>query len=357
MKNRSYGFSLVEMLVVIAIGAVLSLLLIPMVFKTRESARAAVCADHLGKLGAALAVVMPQDGGRFSNVYYDAKDFAGGGKWWLDSRTGGERDAFLSEPVKDVLGCPSARGYMRVPVRSAGGQMISAMASYAHNVEMPLIAKVISRVPDPADRVIFYDGVPAAVLGMWEHSATWADATIVRRHAGEANFLFLDGHVERRGEFKAGMFHGACGMDSSLLLQGLAAKDEKEGEWNPFLGVTATIQTQSNNVNNEGQYIHCVLTFGPEIGSGVDPTSVYLLGTSSVAFETPVPMIPPMKTSIDKDGKLVCKVTFDRGQLYSELLKLKQLGSEVAIRVVGVMTNGRPFTGEDANAYFLPGEK
>jgi prepilin-type processing-associated H-X9-DG protein/prepilin-type N-terminal cleavage/methylation domain-containing protein len=356
MKKTTGGFSLIEMLVVVAIGAVLSLLLVPVVFKTRESARAVVCADHLGKLGVALAVVMPQDGGRFSNVYYEAKDFAGG-KWWLDARvnTGGE--ALLSEPVQDVLGCPNARGYMRVPVRNAGGKMINAMASYAHNVEMPLIAKAISRVPDPADRVIFYDGVPAAVLGMWEHTATWADTTIVRRHAGEANFLFLDGHVERRGEFKADMFHGGCGMGSSLLLQGLAGKEEKEGEWNPFLGVTATIQTQSNNVNNEGQYIHCVLTFGPEIGSGVDPTSVYLFGTSAVAFETPVPMIPPMKTSTDKDGKLVCKITFDRGQLYGELLKVKQLGAEVAIRVVGVMTNGRPFTGEDANAYFLPGEK
>jgi prepilin-type N-terminal cleavage/methylation domain-containing protein/prepilin-type processing-associated H-X9-DG protein len=353
MKTNLRGFTLVEMLVVIMIGAVLALLLVPVVLRTRENARAVVCAENLGRLGTALAVVMPEEGGRFSNVYYGTKLFQPE-KWWIDVRSANAgREALLSEPVGEVIGCPSARGYMRVPVRAAGGQVAWLTASYAHNVEMPLIAGALSRVRDPANRVIFYDGAPAAVLGLWEHTPTWPDATIIRRHLDSANFLFLDGHVERRGAFGAELFHG-CPSPSKAALTGLPASEEKEGEWDPFLGLTVTIRTESNNVRNEGTYIHCVLTFGPEIGDGVDPSSVYLLGTSAVGFENPVPMVPPMLTSIDPQGRLVCKVRFDRGQLYGELEKANQLGQEVSIRVVGVMTNGRPFSGADANAYFLP---
>jgi prepilin-type N-terminal cleavage/methylation domain-containing protein len=53
MKTREFGFTLVELLVVVAIIGILVALLLPAVHAAREGARRAQCVDHLRQIGAA----------------------------------------------------------------------------------------------------------------------------------------------------------------------------------------------------------------------------------------------------------------------------------------------------------------
>lgn len=52
--RRRWGFTLVELLVVMAIIAVLMAVLLPAIQSARESARAAACRNHVGQLAKAM---------------------------------------------------------------------------------------------------------------------------------------------------------------------------------------------------------------------------------------------------------------------------------------------------------------
>ena len=61
--HNSKGFTLIDLLVVIAIVAILAALLLPALQRAKESARQTVCAGHLSQLGRAFAQYVNEYGG------------------------------------------------------------------------------------------------------------------------------------------------------------------------------------------------------------------------------------------------------------------------------------------------------
>ena len=59
------AFSLVELLVVLAIGTILISMLLPAVQKVRAMASCTVCSSHLHQLGVAMQMYLDNNGGRF----------------------------------------------------------------------------------------------------------------------------------------------------------------------------------------------------------------------------------------------------------------------------------------------------
>lgn len=200
--KRSLGaFTLIELLLVIAIIAVLISLLIPSLGKARQMARGAACLGNLRSIGQ--AVVMYCDANK---EHFPISSHTAGGllkpDGWLESLQpyGIANTARL---------CPAD------PAR------LLKLTSYATNEHFePLTPGIdfnpITRKPIPGGRPMPFDRVgllprPASVIyayepegeGTTDHLVTHAFATpkdlkaaiAVTRHLGATNFLFADGHA------------------------------------------------------------------------------------------------------------------------------------------------------------------
>ena len=117
-RTRRWGFTIIEMLVVISIIAILAGLLLPVLMRGRGEARTANCISNLHQIGIALQV--------YSQHYGEGKP--SGYPPWITMLTKriGER-AYLDAPK--VLLCPSdgsggAEGGRPDNVRDTGGQII-----------------------------------------------------------------------------------------------------------------------------------------------------------------------------------------------------------------------------------------
>ena len=351
------GLTLIEILVVIGICGVLAMMLVPFLLASREKGRTVVCANNLRSLGVAFTAVMPTRDGYFTNCYYDVSSLRPG-EWWIGLRDEWDKnDPLVQEHTAPSFLCPSARGYVNVVNIQRMGEVVHVPTSYAYNVEMPIIAENFTRVPQPSTRVVLYDGDAASVVGTWNHTLSWPTETIVRRHQGQANFLFLDGHVETRGDFRAEPLH-VCDW-GQLVPEAPAGATPVEDAWESrgasdwVLTASVNLLPVSNNLKNQGNAVQCTIRlFDPE-GCGVDTSTIYMLGLANKAFKHPLPAVPPISTSSD-EGMLVCQVKFDRQLLYDEVTSGDYYGDEVPVKIVGEMNDGRPWEGVDRNAYFEP---
>jgi len=354
-RKRPLGLTLVEMLVAIGICMVLAALLVPLVIVAREKARTVVCADNLRGIGVAFSTILPMQNGYFTGCYYDVTPVRDG-VWWVGMRDPWDRpDPLFQDETAPVFMCPSARGYVRA--LSSTGEPHNAPTTYMYNVEMPIIARNVARVPEPINRVIFCDGDPAAVVGEWQHTRSWPDRTIVPRHRGQANFLFLDGHVETRGAFDAQPFHG-CPWGVTTPRRGpTAGLDEAPeilGPSNWVLQALVDIHPESNNVKNRGNQVQCTIRIPGPVNTSIDLNTVYLIGAAGKPFRRPLQAEWPMHVQRLGNGALLCQAKFDRQDLYEELRAGNFFGKEVPMKVVGQFADGRPFEGVDENCVFEP---
>ncbi len=354
--NRS--LTLVEMLVVMGICMVLSVLCAAAILKSRETARGVVCAGNLKNIGASFSLMLEPQKGYFTNSYYDIARLTEQ-YWWIGTRDrASPADPLVQASLGPSFVCPSAPEYMHTYALTAENGMATISTTYAYNVEMPIIARNVTRVPEPVNRILFYDGDPTAVVGRWEHVRDWPDRTIRPRHSGKANLLFLDGHVEQRGRFDAAPLH-VCewGFTTQPYSSGplLDAGKEGSGLINPLLTGAVDVHQEKNNVKNNGNQLQCTIRIGGVEDVLIDLDSVYMLGILGHPFATPVKAEWPMHTSCDDDGVLG-QLKFDRQTVYRQILAAGQGEGLVGMKVVGLLADGRPFEGVDPNYVFKIGE-
>lgn len=212
---RQRGFTLVELLVVMAIIAILASLLLPTLSRAKTTAQRAKCTSNLRQLG--LAGRMYWDDNDDQCFRYRG-DFTNNGDlyWfgWLERGAEGQRafDATQGALYPYLQGrgveiCPSLNySLARFKLKAQG-----AAYGYGYNLHLSVPLNrppiLISRVTHPSDTALFADAAqvntfqpPASPSNpMLEEfyyvSTNTTEATAHFRHGQKASVIFCDGHV------------------------------------------------------------------------------------------------------------------------------------------------------------------
>ncbi len=214
------AFTLIELLTVIAIIGILAAILIPVVGKVRDSARAASCTSNLRQIGSAVFVYAEDNEGRTPALRYENEDGQLQGYWtrglWTYAgyaeesyRAGlnGFNETVLSA-VETVFHCPSSFGLVDndrqhlmapgVTLRNGDTRsyQLNRQASTTYHgssrvgqrVGMPLGNQLVA----PSRTVMVYEG------SSWDGvSSFFFNVAGMAPHGGATNFLFFDGNVQR----------------------------------------------------------------------------------------------------------------------------------------------------------------
>ena len=211
---RNAGFTLVEVLVVIAIIAVLAALLLPVASRVMEKSRRAKCATHLQSLTKGVLLYMGEHGGKIPYVSYQAPGAMGYGQipWgraiapyldtqWTDDQWRNWTSSTARRGLPDIYYCPSDPG-------PAAGVPTPYDMSYGINVRLTGSYGVGGVNSDPtrvvtvdklSETIVLADGAHAIEDGDVAHfiSNRGDKQPIARRHNGGANIAWLDGHVSQ----------------------------------------------------------------------------------------------------------------------------------------------------------------
>jgi prepilin-type N-terminal cleavage/methylation domain-containing protein/prepilin-type processing-associated H-X9-DG protein len=238
------GFSLIELVIVVAIIALLLSILLPALASAREHARAAVCGSSIRQLAQANLQYVGENAGR---VVPGAPRRSENLRRWHGVR-GSASGAFdgACGPLVPHLGadariraCPS----FAQPVSAAGVAFERSAGGYGYNlaylgrvierntptsnfrVVTDLLGVQLERVRRPAATLMFADAAFAApASGVIEYSfaeprfhpeylrqQARPDPSIHFRHRGGANIAWTDGHVDRQQRtftWRSGLYEG-----------------------------------------------------------------------------------------------------------------------------------------------------
>ncbi len=194
---------MIELLVVIAIIAILAGMLIPALGRAKKAAKATQCLNGLRQLGLATILYADDNEDRMP-----ASSHMSGQKSWvatLPPYLNYQVNATNLGAATNILLCPvEKRGSGRLFSYAANDFLLN-MATFPGNVN-PMARK--TQVAGPSDTVwmteseetllnqdhFHFAGSPADGDGY--APVAFASQVVVRRHAGSANYLFVDGHIQ-----------------------------------------------------------------------------------------------------------------------------------------------------------------
>jgi prepilin-type N-terminal cleavage/methylation domain-containing protein len=208
------GFTLMELLIVIAIIALLSALLLPALSRGREKARQTVCIGNLRQLGLAARMYWDDHDGRA--FHYRTHETNNGTIYWFGwmergaegqrafDRTMGALHPYLAG--RGIELCPSLGYHMAKFKLKATG----AAYGYGYNIHLsvPITQPALNteQIRNPAAVALFADAAqvnafqpPASrenpMLEEFYYIST-NEPTTHFRHTGTAKVVFIDSHVE-----------------------------------------------------------------------------------------------------------------------------------------------------------------
>jgi len=217
---RRDGFTLIEMLVVIAIIALLASLLIPAVSKSMQRAEAVRCLSYLKQISTALSGFATDNKGAVPLVTNQSGGSSTGKLHWVQYLSGyvGRESATWVDPFQTgsvFWGCPSWEGR----VINADGDVASSSPGYGMNMypadhpaywsnpnsrndvdnNEPLY--YLDEITYASSRVVVCDAKDWHVSASWNFEngffgfTSWGQGEPTR-HGRTANYLFFDGHAK-----------------------------------------------------------------------------------------------------------------------------------------------------------------
>jgi prepilin-type N-terminal cleavage/methylation domain-containing protein/prepilin-type processing-associated H-X9-DG protein len=238
-RRLAPAFTLVELLVVIAVIAVLAAILFPVFAQAREKARQTTCLSNLRQIGTAAQMYAQDYDERFPGTELGQGD---GEYHWIEMLAPYTKN-------RDLFHCPSAAvktGYL--PNGVAAEYTYSYAMNDVHDASGRSIGAAfqpLAAITYPADTLSLVDGWPVATAAATEgyperHEISWVpaadgapqgqghrrDAAVNPyddgngRHTGSMNFLACDGHVKtRRREWRDGHFEGGTRDEEWIALR------------------------------------------------------------------------------------------------------------------------------------------
>jgi prepilin-type N-terminal cleavage/methylation domain-containing protein/prepilin-type processing-associated H-X9-DG protein len=231
LSDRTNGFTLVELLVVISIIALLLAVLMPALSKAREQGRKIVCGSTIRNFSLANQVYMNTYDGMclpytMYGVEYTAK-YGGHGCLWflnqqfitmmgLDKKEKNSNNLATEHKLSDKFKCPTDKRTVGNGYYKTSSEVIEISYGYNHtqknsySTSISMLGFKFSQIKTPGRKVAFMDGVDGGLYQAcaefrlyWDKYGDWAGSPNVwnaasYRHGEGANVGFFDGHGEYR---------------------------------------------------------------------------------------------------------------------------------------------------------------
>ena len=202
------AFTLIELLITVAILGILAALILPALGRAREAGRRVHCAGNLRQLALAVNMYAQDYTDRLPSFFKIQSQGIGGGGGAGQYKIDVEINPFAMSALngsRDVFKCLSDDSPAQIKVANSTAKM---SMSYVYNIFLDLYRFRLSDLP-AAQVAVFFDGFPSGngtLGGGWwlddpetnrgKNIKTLTDRATESRHTGRLNIAFLDGHVE-----------------------------------------------------------------------------------------------------------------------------------------------------------------
>ncbi len=216
--QRVRGFTLVELLVVVAIVAILASILMPVFAQAKSAAQSTVCLSNLKQLGLAFHLYAGDSDEVAVPAFYYSSDFTTETAWDFVSVVGADGGQL------GLLGRYTRTGQLTRCPSFSGESWGRPTTGYAYNTTylggdpfLGVLPAALGAVADPSGTVAFADagfGDPVAACNYLRAPSDplFAAGTVHFRHHGSANTVWADGHARRvRGTSVTGGLPGGEG--------------------------------------------------------------------------------------------------------------------------------------------------